>query len=70
VQVVNDTGFMNIFHLRAHNEYWKTVRCIQTNIKSKLGCGKPIIIKFYAPIDPQNPHQEIQYDFKALGEDL
>mmetsp|Transcript_36979 Transcript_36979/g.35688 ORF Transcript_36979/g.35688 Transcript_36979/m.35688 type:complete len:112 (+) Transcript_36979:581-916(+) len=53
VQVVNDTGFMNTFHRRANDDYWKSVRCIQTNIKSKIGCGKPIIIKFYAPIDVQ-----------------
>lgn len=40
---------------------------IQTNVKSKLGCGTPIIVKFYAPLDLENLDAEIVYDFKALG---
>lgn len=69
VQVVNDTGFMNTFLKRANDVYWESVSCIQTNIKSKLGCGVPIIIKFYAPIDVDDPDAEIIYDFRSLGED-
>lgn len=69
VQVVNDTGFMNTFLKRANDEYWKQVSCIQTNVKSKIGCGTPIIIKFYAPIDYEEPDNEITYDYKALGGD-
>ncbi len=43
----------------AKNEDWKTIACIQTNIKSKIGCGTPIIIKYYAPLDENDPEQEI-----------
>ena len=67
VQVVNDTGFMNTFLKRANDDYWKTVSYIQTNIKSKLGCGSPIIIPFYAPLDLEDIDAEIFYDFKSLG---
>lgn len=38
-------------------------------MKSKLGCGTPIIIKFYAPLNPINKEVEIEYDYKALGSD-
>ena len=69
VQVVNETGFMNTFLKRANDEYWHSVSYIQTNIKSKLGCGTPIIIKFYAPLDPEDVEAEIPYDFRSLGPD-
>lgn len=69
MQVVSDTGFMNTFLKRANDDYWKSISCIQTNIKSKLGCGTPIIIKFYAPINIDEPSEEIIYDFKSLGSD-
>ena len=60
---------MSTFHKRANDDYWKTVSCIQTNIKSKLGCGQPIIIKYYAPLDYEEPESEIVYDYKSLGVD-
>ena len=60
---------MNAFLRRANDEYWKTVSCIQTNVRSKLGCGSPIIIKYYAPIDYNEPDAEINYDYKAFGKD-
>jgi hypothetical protein len=60
---------MNTFLKRANDDYWKTVSCIQTNIKSKLGCGSPIIIKFYAPLDAIDSETEIYYDYKSLGTD-
>ena len=60
---------MNTFLKRANDDFWKTVSCIQTNIKSKLGCGTPIIIKFYAPLDQEDNETEITYDFRSLGSD-
>lgn len=69
LRIVNDHGFMNTFLKRAAHEYWHSVIYIQTNIKSKLGCGTPIVVKFYAPLDPENMEAEIVYDYKALGED-
>lgn len=60
---------MSTFHKRANDDYWKTVACIQTNLKSKLGCGTPIIIKYYAPLDYEDSDAEIVYDYKSLGGD-
>lgn len=60
---------MNTILKRANDDYWKSVSLIQTNIKSKLGCGTPIIIKYYAPINQEQPENEINYDFRELGTD-
>lgn len=72
LRIVTDHGFMNIFQKRAAHEYWKSVIYIQTNVKSKIGCGQPIIVKFFAPLDTNNIDAEIPYDFKIFGseEDL
>jgi hypothetical protein len=51
LRIVTDHGFMNIFQKRAAHDYWKSVIYIQTNVKSRIGCGSPIVVKFYAPLD-------------------
>lgn len=38
-------------------------------MKSKLGCGTPILIKFYAPLNLEDASTDIDFDFKSLGED-
>jgi len=43
---------------------------IQTNVKSRIGCGTPIVVKFYAPLDHLNPDAEIVYDFKSFGSEI
>lgn len=35
-----------------------------------IGCGYPIIVNFYAPINKQSPDDTIHYDFKNFGEDI
>ena len=60
---------MSTFLKRANDVFWESISCIQTNIKSKLGCGVPIIIKFFAPVNPNDIDAEIIYDFRILGED-
>jgi hypothetical protein len=69
LRIVNDHGFMTTFQNRAAHEYWFSVLYIQTNVKSKLGCGTPIVVKFYAPLDLSNVDAEIVYDYRALGTD-
>lgn len=70
VQVVTDNGLMYIFQKKSNDVYWKTINSIQTNVKSKIGCGIPITVKFYAKIDRQNPDETIIYDFRSFGEDM
>jgi len=56
--------------VRAAHPDWLRVIYIQTNVKSKLGCGTPIVIKFYAPIDLSNLEDEIVYNYDQFGSDL
>jgi len=69
VQVVADNGLMNVFQRRANDDFWKSVSCIQTNVKAQIGCGTPILVHFYAPISHDKPLDQINYDFRKLGED-
>lgn len=69
LRIVNDTGFMKTFQQRAAHEYWHSVLYIQTNVKSKIGCGTPIVVKFRAPLKSESLDQEIVYDYQALGDD-
>ena len=50
-QVFSDSSFLNIFYRRTNSPYWRKLDYVQTNIKSKIGIGKPIFIKFYADLD-------------------
>jgi hypothetical protein len=59
LRIVTDHGFMNIFQKRAAHEYWMTVIYIQTNVRSRIGCGTPIVVEFYAPMDLESPEAEI-----------
>lgn len=49
-QVFSDSNFLNIFYKRPNSPYWKTLDYVQTNIKSRVGIGRPIFIKFYADL--------------------
>lgn len=60
---------MSVFTKRANDDFWKTISCIQTNVKAQIGCGTPIIVRFYAPLDREDPGKQIEYDFRSLGED-
>lgn len=66
-QVLNENGFMNIYNKRANDDYWKSVSSVQTCIRSKIGCGQPIVIHFFAPINEKRPHDTIVYDFRQFG---
>jgi hypothetical protein len=62
---------MKIFEARANGDQWKSISCIQTNVKSDIGCGFPYIIHFYANINGELTQEtKIDYDFQSLGEDI
>ena len=42
---------------------------MQTNVKSKIGVGQPILVQFFAKIDPVDPEAPIEYDYNGLGND-
>jgi hypothetical protein len=69
-QVINDLGLMALFLTRAHDEKWKTIQSVQTTVKNKMGCGLPVIVNFYATMNPDDIHQPISYEYKSFGDDL
>lgn len=69
MQVVSDSGLMTVFQRRANDDYWKTLNYIQTNVKAQIGCGTPIIVRFFAPIDENKTEATIDYNYQEFGED-
>ena len=69
VLVYKDSGFMKILEKRSNNDQWKKVEVIQTCVKAKLGCGIPITILFYAPMNEDQPDEEINYDYQSMPSD-
>lgn len=61
IKILRENEFSKEFQRRPNEEYWQRVEVIQTCIKAKTGCGEPINLKFYAPIDEQDPIAEIDY---------
>ena len=48
---------------------WANIELIQTCIKADGGCGDPVIIHFFAPLDERNPLAEIVYNYKDKEDD-
>jgi len=53
--------------------YWKkeflNVDSVQTNVRAQIGCGTPIIVNFFAPLNVNKYDEPCVYDFRSLGED-
>ena len=43
---------------------------MQTCLKSRIGIGEPIIVKFYAPLKVKHPGDRIEYNYRTLGDDV
>ena len=70
IKVVRDDGLRSLINNnRANSNIWKSVNSIQSNVKAPIGCGTPIIVKFFAPIDPEDITSTINYDFRQFGDD-
>jgi len=49
--------------MKPQDEGWSEIEYIQTNIKSTIGCGTPIYVNFFAPINISDPKLQINYDY-------
>lgn len=67
--MLSENGFMVTFGKRANDDFWKSVISVQTNVKAQIGCGTPIIVNFFAPVNKDSLADEIKYDFRSLGDD-
>ncbi|CAI2381583.1 unnamed protein product [Moneuplotes crassus] len=65
-KVATDNELAESLKLRSIDSFWKQIYCIQTIVRSKVGLGKPIFVKFVAPIDLNNPENMIEYDYKSF----
>ena len=71
VSVLNETTFIKTFdNKRPNDPIFTKIELFQTTIKSKWGLGKPIRVEFYAPLNEHNLKDEIQYNYKHMGDDL
>lgn len=67
ILVLNETSFYNLLNKHRPNDpYWKQVDSIQTCVKSKVGNGEAITIKFRAPIDEGKPAEDCKYTYGDL----
>ena len=66
VKVLKDNEFINEFQIRPNDQYWKTIEVIQTCTKSKTGCGTPIFVHYFAPLDEESPSEDIVYDLSKF----
>jgi hypothetical protein len=70
VKVANEPEFINEFRRRANDSFWKTLECIQTAIKSKIGLGKHFFIPFKVEIkDKSKAECELKYNYKKPGQE-
>ena len=69
VHVVNKMGLKFLFRRKEEDSHWKAIECIQSNVKSMIGCGYPIIVNFYAPITKEGRDVKIVYDTKQFPSD-
>lgn len=69
VHVVDQEAMRLLFERTKSDKIWSKIDCVQTNIRSQLGCGTPISVNFFAPINETNPEKTIIYDFRSLGDD-
>ena len=51
------------------NDYWKTVECIQTCLKTSLGIGHHFIVQFEANVRKEDPFEPLIYDYKKFKSD-
>lgn len=68
-KVLNENQFTFTFLKRQNDQIWNELMVVQTNIKAKLGTGRKIQIKFYAPIIDFNSSEPIYYDYERMGDD-
>lgn len=51
------------------DRYWSAVEVIQTCIKADGGCGDPVVVHFFAPLNENKIHDEVNYNHKDMDKD-
>ncbi|CAI2385695.1 unnamed protein product [Moneuplotes crassus] len=67
-KIVGDVELAEKFSQSSNINYWKTVRSINTLVKSKIGIGTPIFINYIIPYEKLG--SEINYDFREFDDEI
>ena len=68
-QVVNEQTFLAIMNKSKKNDYWKSVECIQTCLKTSLGIGHHFIVQFEAHPNKKDPFEPLDYQHSKFKSD-
>ncbi len=68
-KVVTETEFMKIMMERSGSPFWKRLHLIQVCVNSKRGLADTKIVDYYAPVQEDDPSQEINYSFRHFPPD-
>ena len=67
-KILNEIDFIKEFKRSKSSSYWKTIECIQTCIKSKIGMGHHIYIDYKVKVSQDlGVEQQLAYDYKRYG---
>ena len=71
IELLTDHAFSKAFDDSSKSlQNTKLYQSVQTCLKSRIGIGEPIIVKFYAPLKVKNPGDRIEYNYRTLGDDV
>lgn len=59
VKVLQNRQFQELLVKSKSDKNWANIELIQTCIKADGGCGDPVMIHFFAPLDESSPESEI-----------
>lgn len=67
-KVLNEKDFMRMFSRRRGDNYFKTIECVQSCLKSSKGIGHPLISKFRVKPNKQDPEEHIRYKREVVDD--
>ena len=55
----------------AQDKYFRDIIYVMSTVKSKIGCGTPIVVHFFADVlSTEADDLRVEYNYKALGDDV
>ena len=69
IHACSNKWFTHYFNTNKPGDYMN-IEMAQTGIKSIMGCGDPITVNFYAPLNEDKAEAEIDYSHEEMGKDF
>jgi len=68
VKVASESEFITIYTKRNGDPFWRSIECVQTCIKTKLGLGKHVHVEFAAKVPIGSIGElDLVFNFKRFG---